>query len=463
MSVKTLHPDYQIYSPKWRLVRDAVEGESAIKRVPERYLPEFVPSDPERYKRYVERAYFLGVTGRTRAAMSGMVFRKDPSHEIPEQLEELVFNADGAGTSLEHIAKEALGSVLDTGRHCFLIDYPTIDDSIDYETEQNIGARPLVLPYNAEAFINWKYEKINGRRVLTLAVLVELVQDENNTNEFDHDVVKNYRVLRLRDGVYTQQIYDDGGQAKTEELIPRVAGGMPLDHIPLYIVGSDNNLPDIDDAPLYDLAVLNIAHYRNNADLEEAGFITGQPTLHMNIGETNPEVFAEQNPDGVQLGSRRGIITQGGSVELVQPEERNLLVQLKEAKEKEMVGIGARLIQRGGPSETAEAARINASAESSTLDQVVNNISYALTGALMDAGRFVGLTSQAIEEIRYDLNTDFFETDLDAQQLMALIQLGDVGILSRSLQRDAIRKGRIHIPHETSDEDIDSEINNTPL
>ena len=463
MSVKTLHPDYQIYSPKWRLVRDCVEGESAIKRVPNRYLPEFVPQDPQRYDRYVQRAYFLGVTGRTRAAMSGMVFRKDPSYELPEQMDELVFNADGSGTSLEHIAKEALGGVLDTGRHCFLIDYPTIDDSIDYETEQNIGARPLLLPYNAESLINWKYEKINGRRVLTLGVLVELVQDETNSNEFDHDIVKNYRVLRLRDGVYTQQMYDDGGQAKSEEFVPRMAGGAAFDHIPLYIVGAENNLPDIDDAPLYDLAILNIAHYRNNADLEEAGFITGQPTLHMNIGDTNPEVFAEQNPDGVQLGSRRGIITQGGSVELVQPEERNLLVQLKESKEKEMVGIGARLIQRGGPSETAEAARINASAESSTLDQIVNNISYGLTGALMDAGRFIGLTPQAVEEIRYDLNTDFFETDLDAQKLMALIQLGDVGILSRSLQRESIRKGRIHIPHETSDEDIDNEIAGTPL
>jgi len=385
-----------------------------------------------------------------------MVFRRDPAYELPEEIEDMVlFNADGAGTSLEHIAKESLGSVLDTGRHCILVDYPTIDDSIDYETEQNIGARPLLLSYQAESFINWKYEKINGRRVLTLAVLVELVQDENNTNEFDHDVVKNYRVLRLRDGVYTQQMYDDGGQAKSEEFVPRMAGGAAFDHIPLYIVGAENNLPDIDDAPLYDLAVLNIAHYRNNADLEESGFICGQPTLHLNIGETNPETFTEQNPNGVQLGSRSGIITQGGSVELVQPEERSLLVQLKEAKEKEMVGIGARIIQRGGPNETAEAARINASAESSTLDQVVNNLSYAFTGALMDAARFMGI--QNVEDIRYDLNTDFFESSLDAQQLMALIQLGDTGVISRSIQRESIRKGRIHIPQDMGDDEIDGE------
>jgi hypothetical protein len=399
----------------------------------------------------------MGVTGRTRAALTGMVFRKEPTSELPEELEEMRFNADGSGTSLDQISKEALGAVMDTGRHIFLVDYPTIDDSIDYETEQNIGARPLILSYYAESLINWKYKKINGRRVLTLAVVVELVHDDDASDEFDHDIVKNYRVLRLRDGVYTQQMYDDGGQAMGEEFIPRMAGGQPFDHIPIYIVGANDNLPEIDDAPLYDLAILNIAHYRNTADLEEAGYITGQPTLHLDIGDTNPEVFAEQNPNGVQLGSRSGIITQGGKVELVQPEERNLLVQLKDAKEQEMVKIGARLIQRGGQAETAEAARINASAESSTLDQVVGNLSHAMTGALMDAGRFVGLQPNTVEEIRYDLNKDFWETSLDAQQLMALIQLGDVGIVSRSIQRESIRKGRIHIPDEMEDEEIDGE------
>ena len=458
MSVKTLHPDYQVHSPKWRLVRDAVEGESAIKRTPERYLPEFIPADPERYERYVKRAYFMGVTGRTRAALSGMVFRKDPAVQVPDELELLLHNADGAGTSIEHISKEAIGSILDTGRHVFLVDYPTIDDSIDFETEQNIGARPLILSYHAEALINWKYKLINGRRVLTLAVLVELVHDdESKSDEFDHNIVKNYRVLRLRDGVYTHQTYDDGGKPKTEEFSPKMAGGMPFDHIPLHIVGADNNLPDIDDAPLYDLSILNIAHYRNTADLEEAGYITGQPTLHLDVGDTSPDVFAEQNPGGVQLGSRSGIITQGGKVELVQPEERSLLVTLKEAKEQEMVKIGARLIQRGGQAETAEAARINASAEASTLDQIVNNLSNGLAGALRDAGLFVGMQGEVLDEIRYDINTDFFETSLDAQHLMALIQLGDVGIISRSIQRDSIRKGRIHIPSEMTDEEIDEE------
>jgi hypothetical protein len=458
MSVKTLHPDYQIHAPKWRLVRDAVEGEQAIKRVPERYLPQFVPRDEERYKRYLDRAYFMGVTGRTRSALSGMVFRRDPMVTMPEEMRFMLSNADGSGTQLIQSAKNALGSILDTGRHIFLVDYPTVDDSIDYETEQNIGARPLIVSYEAEALINWRYELYHGRRVLSLAVLVELVHDEKN--EFQHDVVKNYRVLRLRDGVYTHQVYDDGGQPMTDEVVPRMAGGEAFDHIPLHIIGSENNNPDIDHAPLYDLAVVNIAHYRNTADLEEAGFITGQPTLHLDTGDTPPEQFAEQNPNGVQLGSRQGIVTQGGKVELVQPEERGLLFRLKENKEQEMIGIGARIVQRGGANETAEAARINASAEASALDQVVNNLSEGITEALRDAALFAGIDPR---DIYYRLNTRFWEEELDSQEMMALIQLGDVGVISRRAQRESIRKGRVHIPEDMSDEDIDAENAGNPL
>lgn len=458
MSVKTIHPDYQLNAPKWRLVRDAVEGEQAIKRAPTRYLPEFVPPDPDRYKRYLERAYFMGVTGRTRSALTGMVFRREPMEVYPEEMQGIVDNANGSGDSLLQIAKEGLGSILDTGRHIFLVDYPDIPDSIDFESEQAIGARPLIISYEAEALINWRYELRYGRRVLSLAVLVELVHDEKN--EFQHDVVKNYRVLRLRNGVYTHQVYDDGGQPKTEEVVPRRAGGEPFDHIPLHVVGAENNNPDIDHAPLYDLAVVNIAHYRNTADLEEAGFITGQPTLHLDTGETPPDQFMEMNPAGVQLGSRQGIVTQGGKVELVQPEERGMLMKLKENKEQEMIGIGARIVQRAGANETAESARINASAEASALDQVVNNLSDGLEGALRDAAMFSGVDGQGIV---YRLNTRFWEEELDSQEMMALIQLGDVGVISRRAQRESIRKGRVHIPEDMDDADIDRENSDNPI
>jgi len=66
-------------------------------------------------------------------------------------------------------------------------------------------------------------------------------------------------------------------------------------------------------------------------------------------------------------------------------------------------------------------------------------------------------------DIYYRLNTRFWEEELDSQEMMALIQLGDVGVISRRAQRESIRKGRVHIPEDMSDEDIDAENAGNPL
>ncbi len=54
--------------------------------------------------------------------------------------------------------------------------------------------------------------------------------------------------------------------------------GTNWDRIPFSPIGSENNDPMPDKPPMEDLAHLNIGHYRNSADYEEACFIAGQPT-----------------------------------------------------------------------------------------------------------------------------------------------------------------------------------------
>lgn len=458
MGVETTHPAYTQVRSRWSTTRDAISGEDEIKRKREVYLPHFVPYDEDRYNQYIRRAYFLNVTGRTQRALTGMVFRSQSTYDLPDEMEDLIANADGAGQPLEQIAKEGIENLLSVGRHCLLADYPPSQPDLDRETQERLGLRPIIAPYSAESLINWRTEVFNNSPRLVLAVLVEIYNQ--STDEFGHDYVERYRVLRLRDGVYTQQLYDRGGAIITEEFIPTKADGSTFDHIPLWIVGSQNNLPDVDDSPLYDLAVLNIAHYRNVADLEEAGFIAGQPTLHLDIGDTDYEFWKASNPDGVRLGSRSGIVTQGGSVNLVQAEDRSLLKDLKLQKEQEMVKIGARLIQRDRQVETAEAARINAGADSSVLDMIVSNLSDALVSCLRDCAEFLGVDPDGI---KFELNRSYWESDLDAQTIMAIIQAGDASIIAKEDQRRMIRTGRLTIPENRTDEDIDSDIGDNVL
>lgn len=447
MTVTTLHPEYELYSPQWKMTRDATLGDPAIKRDDD-YLPApFRDTDPERYEQYKARAYFVGVTGRTENAMIGMVFRKRPEYTLPAQLEPLLENLDGAGNSAEQIAKDAMTGLLETRRHLFLVDYPAGAEGIDAETESKLGLRPVVAQYSAEALINWRFESVAGASKLVLAVLSEQVN--NSKDEFGHDYDYQYRVLRLRDGVYTQTVYDDAGDIITPEFTPRMAGGAPFNHIPLH------GVRQLETPPLYDIARVNIAHYRNIADLEDAAYVVGQPMVHVNTGETSAQDWEELNPDGVEFGSRKGIVTKGGGIELVQAAENNLIRQAKLDKENEMVMLGAQLIIRGGQAETAEAARIRAGAEASVLDMLTNDLSEDMEAALEDMALFMGLP---VDDVEYRLSTDFFEAGLNPQDLSAILQAKMLGVVARYDVRQMIRSGRIGIDPERTDEVIDEEV-----
>jgi len=473
MPVNTTHPDYDRSLRMVRWTRDACAGNDAIKGgirdtlVPisgssvsagyrdttnaKRYLPaEFSDSSPARYQRYLDRAYFMGVTGRTRDALTGMIFRKPPVYEAPDQIQALFENIDGSGQSLDQIAKTAAADMMETGRYYFLVDFPQSDPDIDAETEARMGMRPVIAPYPFEALINWRFETVGTRQILVMAVLREIVEEP--ADEFDHTERVRYRVLRLRPGIgYTQQLYSDTGNALDEETVPRMAGGVPFDHIPLHIAGAQSNLPGVETPPLYDLAVVNIAHYRNIADIEESAFTIAQPMLHIDIGETDEALWKSQNGDEVTLGSRHGIITKGGKAEIIQPASDSLLTEIKKDKESEMVMLGARLIQRGGSNETAEASRINASAEASTLDSLVSNLSEAIEAALEDVGLFMGVDPDSIE---YALNREFWEPGIDPQTVMAIIQLGKSSVVGPADQLHMIRKGKIELIEGKTDEEI---------
>ena len=458
MPVSTAHPLYADMLPVWRECRDAVAGQRAVKRGGALYLPStFAQNDTERYAQYLARAFFMGVTGRTKEALTGMVFRKPPRVVVPPQIEVLLENIDGAGQSLEQLAKEIVGDELTTGRFVLLVDYPSAPEGIDSEAERMMGLRPTIAAYAAESLINWRFDGVNGRKMLTLAVLSETV--DANDDEFSHGTETVFRVLRLRDGVYTQSLYNDSGEQIGDEYTPRMAGGAPFDHIPLHIIGSVNNLPEPDMPPLFDMAVLNISHYRNTADLEESSFISGQPTVHLNIGETDTAEWQQLNPNGIQIGSRAGVVTKGGSMQLVQAEATSLPFELMRHKEQQMVAIGARLVQRGGQAETAEAARLNASAEASTLDNLVGNVSEGIEAALEDMCRFIGADPEVIE---YQLSREFWETNITAQDLQAV--LSGVGTLYGPLDAlEMIRAGSIKLRDDRDNELILQDAQDTML
>ena len=452
MAVNTIHPEYAKYAPLWRLTNSATDGEYAIKALPNCLPVQFKETEPARFEEYKERAYWLGVTGRTERAMSGMVFRKDFAYKLPVGLEYLIENFDGAGNSLEQVAKDAFSGMLRKRRHLLLAEYPRVEDGLNAATEQALGLAPFCSQYAAEALINWRFDFINGKRRLVLAVLEQSVNVSED--EFDYDMERQYLVLRLREGVYTQQLYDDANNPITDEYSPRMRGGKTFDYIPLF------GVRDLTTPPLYDIARINLAHFRNTADVEDALSVISQPMLHINIGDTTQADWKDNNPSGVGFGVRRGIVTKNGSMDIVQAGESNMGRQAKIDKQEEMAALGASIIQRGGQTETAEAARLGASAESSVLDNVVNDLSEDIEAVIEAMALFVGANP---EQLEFHLNTDYWEAGLSSQDLMAVIAGRQANIYAPADALNMIRSGKIALDPSRDNAAIESDIANNLL
>ena len=457
MPVDTTNPTYDIYKNEWIKTRDACKGSVAVKSKKSQYLP--VPDaetnpmgiDSIRYKQYLNRAVFTNYTGRTKNALVGAAFRKTPIIELPDGLEYLIDDATGDGLSLEQLAKDELNNLLETGRSLLLVDYPQTEEGMSSEQVSILNLTASIIPYKAEAVINWKTDVIAGRNMLTLIVLEEPYLE--NSDEFSHESKMQYRVLRLKEEGYCQQIYRDN-EPYTEEFYPRKSDGSVFDYIPVTFVGSQNNDSTIDNAPLSDIADVNMAHYKNSADYEESCFITGQPTLFITHSLTQ-EQWNEYNPKGIKIGSRAGhVLGDTGSANLLQANPNNLVMEAMKAKEQQMVAIGARIITDRGGNETAEGARIRFASENSVLGDIVGNLSSAIKSCIYWVGEFMGVDT---DECVFIINREFYDKMVDPQTIMSLVTLLDRQIVSSQDIFDRLKAGGL-IDAERQLEDVQDEI-----
>lgn len=455
--------EYTNALPSWRLVKRCVAGAREVRKWDE-YLPMPDPTNQsgenkERYQQLKKRAMFLNITGRTRTGLLGAVFRKTAEVDLPAQVQYLLENASGDGTSLEQLSKDAVGECLDTGRGGFLTDFPKIDTEGRPRTRaESGGMQAWVHHYPALSIINWREDVIGGRKRLALVVLHEVL-NEPTEDGFEFQSIDQYRALILEDGVYKQRVYRQD-RPEGEESIPTDHNGNTLDHIPFHFYGAENNDAAVDKGPLEDIADVNILHYGNSATVEEAGFIASQPTLFITTG-MQPDDWLKANPNGIHIGSRRGHnLGSTGTATLLQAEETQLARELMKDKETQMQMIGARIVQQAGGAETAEAVRIRYSSDNSVLGTIAGNVSEALKLAILDAELFMIGQADPNKTVFW-LNQEFFDDQMDAQMILAQVQLWQQGIIAKADLRTNLRQAGT-IESDRTDEDIDDDIEAQP-
>lgn len=461
-NVSYVRDDVAKMKVKWDLIKDCLVGQTAVKAGRTKYLPQPNPADTsdenkKRYDQYVERAVFYNVTQRTHAGLVGQVFQTEPVVELPALFDPLVEDTDGAGVSLEQQSKKSLGEVLAFGRCGLMVDYPNTGEVASRQDLIDGKIRPTIILYDPWDIINWRTKTVGAKKLLSLVVLSEQYTLEDDGFEMKMD--NQWRVLRLEEetGLYRVEIWreDNGVHQEYEYYYPTDASGNNLREIPFTFIGAVNNDPNVDLPPLYDLAALNVAHYRNSADYEEACYIVGQPTPYL-AGLTKD--WVEDVLKGqVHLGSRAAIpLPAGGSAGLIQASPNSMPKEAMEAKERQMVALGAKLVEQKSVQRTATEAKQEAASEASVLATCAKNVAAAYRTALTWCGLFLGTTEAA----EFDLNTDFEIGRMSAQDRAQLISEWQSGAITFEEMRFNLRRANVaYLDDEEAKDQLEEEMN----
>lgn len=434
----------------WKRIRAACDGEDAVKALREEVLPKPNADDTSeqnaaRYAAYLKRAVWYNVAARTLKGLVGYVFAKDPVVELPATLKALEDNVDGSGVTLDQQAKAALTRVLQFGRAGLLVDYPSTGNVTTQKDLLDGNIAPTIVLYDPEAITNWRYRVQGAKSVLELLVLRECYTVPDASNEFSLVEKIRYRVLTLDEtGVHGRIFVQAADKSEFEEDATqrydvRNKSGAPFKEIPFTFLGAENNDATVDLPPILDLVTLNFAHFRNSADYEEACYMVGQPTPYVS-GLT--ESWVKDVLKGtMHLGSRAIIpLPQGGSAGLLQAAANTMQKEAMDAKERQMVALGAKLVEQKDVQRTATEAGLEHASEVSTLTAAASNVFLAYKTALGFCGEFVGATDAKIE---FDLSEPLASEVVTPEQATAITAMWQGGLIDFEEARHALKRSGI--------------------
>ncbi len=416
-AVTTQHTKYAKAAAKWVKVRDCIEGEDQIHEKAETYLPRLSKRQKdESYNAFKGRARFWNAVARTLAGWRGAVFRRPPVATVPESMKPFLVDINLQATPFEDFAGQTLDEVLTTGRAGLLTDH-----------QESPDGRTYILLFKAEEIVNWATVMEDGARKLALVVLAYCVT-QLSADGFSSEEIMEYRELRLEGGFYVQRVWQEKGEGdnrawtKIKELNPKVRDEL-MTEIPFVFIGPKSLSPDIQESPLYEIATVNLHHYRGNADLKHGLHFAALPTPY-SLNEKE-----EENAEPLELGSGvfqqfRGENVQVGFLEHSGAGLSAVREDQQDMKD-EMAQLGAAAVTPPlRMAESAEALENKQNEQSAPLVKVVDVVSQGLTEALAWLVYWEG-GDEALA--KWELNKAFANTRLspaDIQALSAALQAG---------------------------------------
>jgi hypothetical protein len=449
--VDTQHPSYREMALIWQRIRDCIAGGDQVRLQGTAYLPQLAEQEPIDYELYKRRAKYVNFTRATLEMRHGFIFRKDPQFEYPGALDDFVNDVTLSGRTWDDYCRDIVEEVLSVGRCGTLIDWDPDEK------------RPYCVKYRTEQIINWKVRRVLGQMNLTLLVLQEEATPDQvlftqESDPFTHVPVVQWRVYRLDTTTDVPfvvcELYqrdNKGGFVMFDQTMPSRRGTLSS-NIPFVFHGATNCEAEANDPPLAAISDLNIAHYRQSADLENGRHFCGLPQPYA-LG------FEMDDEDKPMIGSSSAWVCDNTEAKVGYLEfHGDGLGSLEKGiieTEQQLAALGARMLEQQKGDEAYQTVLMRQSGQAAALTQSSNASSTSLTSVLQWANWWlstVAVPQSAGDDISVELNTDFIETKVERGEVTEMAGLVQGSLMSRQTFHEWLQSVEI-MPADRSLED----------
>ena len=395
IKVNTRHPDYLSSADKWERSRVSYEGEDAVKATGEKNLPKLSGMTNDEYDAYKIRANYPSFLSRVIDTFIGLAMSVDPVVELPSGMDTWLEEIGGRNVSIEDLIKRSLRHNFTTGRLGMLLG------KMDELKHGHIAL------YSAESIINWGQDWV---------VLEEGYFAPDKDDPFKLVASTRWRVLRLIEGVYVQQIWENDGddQKVVDTIIPQNSRGESIDFIPFCFVGVDGIDDSISKPPMIDFVNMSMSYYRNSADLEHGLHFTALPFYYVSGVRGNSKTnssSSENKKSDITLGSSRALRladpqAKVGVVEFSGTGLKSIELTMTR-KERHMGELGSRiLIDETKGVKSADTKKIEGKADTSMAHNIILAIERGLEMCLGWLAVFEGFDSLVNLDVNKQLVAD---------------------------------------------------------
>lgn len=286
--------DWEAMSPFWEKVNDIVEGQEALRKGADKYLPRFPNESKTDYEFRRKTSKLTNIYRDIVEGLSQKPFAKELTlpDDTPDQIMALVEDIDGRGNHLNVFAAETFFNGINKAIDWILVDFTESEGLRTVEDEKKAGVRPYWVHIPAEKVIWVESEVIAGREQLTFVKILE-------------------RPGRVRQ--FTRGLDEDGNERVIWEVLEEPenpekpwilvdSGNITIGVIPMvpFVTGRRKGASWKFSPPMSDAADLQIELYQQETNLKHVKNSAAFPMLAGN-GVT-PDTDAEGNPKRVPIG-----------------------------------------------------------------------------------------------------------------------------------------------------------------